>query len=179
MKKTLMIVATVVGVLVLGNVLIASAQVPAPGANADWMTEMHQAVWTAVAKELGMTYDELTAAVQGGKTLWQIADEKGVSIDRLQEVMRGAREAALKDLVAQGAITQEQADWMLSHSNGMMSGGFGNCGGSGMMNGGMMRGGSGMMGNGTMRGRGMMNGGFGSMQPWNSTPAQPDTSPNG
>ena len=168
MKKTLVIVATVIGVIVLGNVLLASAQ--GPGPNADWMTQMHEAVWTAVAKELGLTYDELVAATQSGKTIWQLADEKGVSIERLREVMLEAREAALADLVKQGVITQEQADWMLSHSQGMMGNGFGPCdSGPGMMNGrGMMN------GSGSMHGRGMMNG-FGPMHPWNNQPVQPDS----
>ena len=161
MKKTLIILATAIGIILLGNVLIASAQGRGPGSgpNTDYMTRMHEAVWTALAGELGMTYDELTAAVQNGKTIWQIAEEKGVSIERLREVMLEARAAALADLAAEGAITQAQADWMLSHSQTMMGSGLGNCGGPGMM------GGGGMMG-----GRGMMNG-FGPMRPWAQPPA--------
>lgn len=166
MKRTLVIMATMVGVILLGNVLVAAAQGAGPGSgpSSDWMTRMHEAVWTAVAKELGMTYDELVAETQGGKTLWQIAEEKGVSFERLRQVMLEAREAVLADLVQQGAITQEQADWMLNHSRGMLNGGFGHCGG----NPGFMRG-SGMMG-----GRGMMGGpgSFGPTRPW-SNPAAP------
>jgi hypothetical protein len=172
MKKTLVIVATVVGVILLGNVLVAAAQGagPGPGPSSDWMTQVHQAVWTAVASELGMTYDELVAEVQGGKTLWQIAEEKGVSIERLRRVMLEARQAALADLVKQGVITQEQADWMLSHSRGMLGGGFGPCGG----NPGFMRGPGMMGGQGAPGGRGMMGGrGFsGPMRPW-ANPATP------
>ena len=173
MKKTLVILATVVSVVLLGNVLIASAQGGGPGAprNAD-MADMHEAVWTAVAKELGMTYEQLVAATQSGKTIWQLAAEKGVSIERLRQVMLDARKAALADLVKQGVITQEQADWMLNHSQGMMGGGFGSCGG----NPGSMMGGRGMMsGQGMSGGRGMR-GGFGQMHPWGKPPAVPNTS---
>ncbi|HLF29252.1 MAG TPA: LysM domain-containing protein [Anaerolineae bacterium] len=156
MKKTLIILATIVGVVLLGNVLIVSAQGAGPGPNGDWMTQMHEAVWTAVAEELGLTYDELVAAVQDGQTIWQIAEEQGVSVERLREVMLDARAAALADLVEQGVITQEQADWMLSHSQGMLGNGFGHCGGNaGFMGRGGMMGGRGMMGNG----------GFGPMHP--------------
>ena len=172
MKRTLVIVATVVGVILLGNVLVAAAQGAGPGNGpaADWMTQMHEAVWTAVAKELGMSYDALVAETQAGKTLWQIAEEKGVSIERLREVMLEAREAALADLVEQGVITQVQADWMLSHSGGMMGGGFGHCNG----NPGTMRGPGMMGGQGMMRGSGMMGGSgrFGPARPW-ANPAAP------
>lgn len=168
MKKTLVIVATVVGVVLLGNVVAASAQGIGPGAGSgpasEYMTEMHEAVWTAVAQELGLTYDELVAATQEGQTLWQIAADKGVSIERLREVMLEARETALADLVAQGVITQEQADWMLSRTNRMggPGAGFGTCHDTpGAFAGGMMGG----------HGRQGGHGHSGSMHPQFNTPA--------
>jgi len=153
MKKTLVVVATAIGVILLGNVVLASAQGNGPDGRPaiGQATDMHEAVLTAVAQELGMTYDELVAALQSGQTLSQIAADKGVSIERLREVMLEAREAALADLVEQGVITQDQADWMLSHANGMygFGGGFGDCDGMAGFGGhgpGMM-GGRGMHGN--------------------------------
>jgi uncharacterized protein YidB (DUF937 family) len=62
------------------------------------------------ATTLGMTNDELLAEMQAGKTLGQLADEKGVSRDALVKAMKDAMKAAVDQAVAEGRITQEQAD---------------------------------------------------------------------
>src|SRR3974377_2308356 len=127
MKKTLIIALTIVSVIVLGNVLLVSAQVGtqpnranaacplssytcpfsgtmpygAPngmmggrgmmGGNHAQMhgammgaNGMHEQVWTAVAKKLGLTYAELSAALQNGQTVAQLAQAKGISLDALK-----------------------------------------------------------------------------------------------
>ena len=162
MKKGLVIILTIAAVVVLGNVLIASAKgdgttnwpsmgymmgqpftgtmpfrgggpmhggMMAPGG-------VHESAWAAIADKLGMTYDELAAAVQGGKTMAQLADEKGVSLDALKQVAIEAKKAALADLVEQGVLTQEQADWMLDRMDDMPMSGFGNGVGPGGCHGG-------------------------------------------
>lgn len=45
----------------------------------------------AAAKALGMTTDELTTALQSGKTLEQLATEKGVDFQTVQDAIRAAR----------------------------------------------------------------------------------------
>jgi hypothetical protein len=45
----------------------------------------------AAAQVLGMTTDELTSALKGGKTLEQIAQEKGVDFAKVQSAMQAAR----------------------------------------------------------------------------------------
>ena len=118
-----------------------------------WMTAsggMHTFVWNALAEAIGMTSDELTAEVNNGKTIAQIAEEKGVSSTDLAAALETAHQESLAQAVTDGTLTQEQADimlaqmsgryeWMLEYmgSGGMMSGQYG---AGGMMNG---RGGAG------------------------------------
>jgi len=114
----------------------------------DWMTAsggMHTFIWNALAEKLGMTSDELYAAVNGGKTITQIAETKGVSRADLVAALETAHKNSLAQAVTNGALTQAQADsilaqmsgryeWMLDNmgSAGMMGGQFG---AGGMMNG--------------------------------------------
>ena len=113
-----------------------------------WMTTsdgMHTFVWNALAEKLGLTSDELYGEVNSGKTIAQIAEEKGVSRADLIAALETAHQTSLAQAVTDGALTQEQADnilaqmagryeWMLDNmgSGGMMSGQYG---AGGMMNG--------------------------------------------
>jgi hypothetical protein len=71
----------------------------------------------AAAQALGMTTDELTAALQGGKTLEQVAQEKSVDFAKVQAAMQTARDTGMRQRIQQalddGTITQEHADWLL------------------------------------------------------------------
>lgn len=216
MKKGLILVATIVAVILIGNVVVAYAQNGNPpaqpgagvcpagvtcpysgtmpyggqgmmngrgmmgdrsqmmGGNMGAMRGammadggMHEAVMTAIAAELDMTYDALTTALQT-QTLAQIAEAQGVSLETLQQVATTARNAELDKLVAAGTLTQAQADWMKSRMQSMPNFGSGDCpmhnGQAGAQPGvpnGMM--GRGMMGGG--RGMGGMMGGRGYTQP--------------
>ena len=73
---------------------------------------VHEQVWTAVAKELGLTYDRLQEEL-ATKTLTQLAQEKNVAIERLQNIYKAAHKTALDQLVAEGKLTREQADAMI------------------------------------------------------------------
>ncbi len=89
---------------------------------------VHEQVWTAVAQRLGLTYGQLQNELRT-KTLAQLAQEKGVSLETLQSVAQDAWEAAINTLVEQGKLTREQADWMIQHMDQagfpMMGLGFG------------------------------------------------------
>jgi hypothetical protein len=74
------------------------------------MTQTHD----AAAKALGMTSDELYAAVQGGKSLADVAKDQKVSVDSLVKAMVAAAESELATDVKEGTITQAQADTMKS-----------------------------------------------------------------
>ncbi len=89
---------------------------------------MHDAMFDALADDLGITREELDKRVSAGETPAQIAASLGFSQSDFAKIMTDARSAALDDAVAKGALTQEQANWMRSHMGGR--GGFGGYGGN-------------------------------------------------
>ena len=66
------------------------------------------------ANLLGASVDEVKNAWAQGKTMQQLATEKGISAEQLQQKMQDAAKAKMKEhlqtLVSQGVITQAQAD---------------------------------------------------------------------
>ncbi len=76
-----------------------------------------QAELEAAAKALGMTADELSAQLWGGKTLADIAAAKGVDIATVKAAVEAAQIAetktAINQAVTDGTITQAKADWLL------------------------------------------------------------------
>jgi hypothetical protein len=81
----------------------------------------------AIAEALGMTTDELSTELWGGKTLADLAEEKGVELQDLRDAVTAAQEAATRDAIEQavedGTITREHADWLLEGlDNGYWSG---------------------------------------------------------
>ena len=79
--------------------------------------------WQSLAEQLGMTTDELAAELEAGKTIAELAEEKGVDLQAAQlEAMKEQIQQAVED----GKLTQEQADWMLQGlEQGFMPGGRG------------------------------------------------------
>lgn len=128
-----------------------------------------QAGLEAAAGLLGMTADELSTQLWGGRTLADLADEAGVDLQTLRDAVEAANqaamEAAVRDSIEQaledGYITQEQADWLLQ---GLEQGFFPMGRGFGFGHG--MRGGF---------GRGMM-GGFGGFAPQRTPSVAPSSS---
>ncbi len=108
---------------------------------------LHDLMVAAMAEAFGVTPEEIQAAHDGGNTMWDLAQEKGLTQEQFVEKMLQARTQALEQAVAAELITQEQADWMLTRMSRMGSNGAGGCMG------------------GAQGGRG---GGR-----WNNTPAQP------
>ena len=74
------------------------------------MTQSHD----AAAKALGMTSDELYAAVQSGKSLADVAKDQKVSVDSLIKAMVADAQGDLAAAVKAGTMTQAQADTMKS-----------------------------------------------------------------
>ena len=92
----------------------------------------------AIAEALGMTADELSTQLWGGKTIADLAEEARVELEDLQETVSAAQEQARRDAIEQavedGDLTREHADWLLEGiDKGFMSGhsmgGFGGRGG--------------------------------------------------
>jgi hypothetical protein len=158
-KRVWMGVAVMVVLLALGAAGFANAQEPQPtepvpfgegygrgGMMGRWNQgaggqhgPMHEYMIAAMAEALGMSAEELIAELAAGKTMWQVGEAKGLGLEEFQKLMIDARTAALEKLVADGVITQAQADWMLSRMQGM-------AGRGGMQGGCPMRGGGGRWG---------------------------------
>jgi uncharacterized Zn-binding protein involved in type VI secretion len=64
----------------------------------------------AAADYLGVTVDSLRADLRSGKTLAQVAQAQGKSVDGLVQALVAKAKAALADAVAAGRLTQAQAD---------------------------------------------------------------------
>jgi len=111
---------------------------------------MHPYMVKFAAEALDLTEEALNAELNAGKTLWQVAEAKGLSVEDTQALMQDVHAKALAAMVADGVITQEQADWMQTRMGGMMGGARGM--GAGCPMGGTGRGGR-----------------------WNTQPAQPST----
>jgi hypothetical protein len=83
----------------------------------------------AAADALGMTVDELTTQMWGGKSLADLAEEKGVDLTTVQEAVQAARESEMRQSIEQavedGTLTQEHADWLLEGLDKGFLGGFG------------------------------------------------------
>ena len=63
-----------------------------------------------MADALGISVEELQAAREEGKSMRELLDELGIEPQALRERMEAAMDAAVEKAVADGVITQEQAD---------------------------------------------------------------------
>lgn len=68
-----------------------------------------------IAKALGMSVDEFQAARQDGKTVADLAEEKGMNTADLAAQIIESRKTVLDQLVKDGKLTQEQVDAMLEN----------------------------------------------------------------
>jgi len=69
---------------------------------------------TAAAATLGLTEEELREQLKGGKSLGDLAEEKGVDVQKLIDAQKAAIEAGINERLAEGKLTQEQADERLA-----------------------------------------------------------------
>jgi hypothetical protein len=76
--------------------------------------------WTmfdTVAEALGLTPEKLFSELHGGKSLEEIAEDRGVEMEAIQEALSAARDEAMRNAIAQavedGKMSQGQADWLL------------------------------------------------------------------
>lgn len=76
-----------------------------------------QAMFEANAKLLGVSVDDVKNAWASGKTLRELAEEKGITEEQLKQKVKDARllelKSQLQTLVEKGVITQAQADQRL------------------------------------------------------------------
>lgn len=155
MKKGILVsVIVAIAVFTLGSVGFASAQSETPSvpvtANAFGFGHpggmgggmglgipgtqdgiLHDVMIQVFADELGLTVEGLETRLTNGETMFDIASAQGMTVEEFQTLMTTAREQAIDQAVADGTLTQEQADWMKSRSNRMGSGTTGTPGGRG------------------------------------------------
>jgi hypothetical protein len=111
--------------LVGGTLVFADENDPTigePGAHGHWggfgFGGRSWAVFDTAAEILGLTPDGLFAELHdAGKALTEIAEEQGVDTEALREAMNASRAETMRqrteEAVANGDLSQEQADWML------------------------------------------------------------------
>ena len=66
------------------------------------------------AQVLGMAQPDLVATLNTGKTIADVAKDKGVALDKIVEAFIAARKTALDQAVTSGRMTQAQEDAMLA-----------------------------------------------------------------
>jgi hypothetical protein len=124
----LAVVATIAGSVLLGNRV--AAQTPAPTAPAQAATPgrgygmsggmgmmmqgrmggQSNSLIAVAAQTLGMTQTDLVAALDGGKTIAAVAEEKDVALDKIVAAFIAPRAQMLQAAVTAGRLTQGQAD---------------------------------------------------------------------
>lgn len=156
MKKIILISALVLAalaVLVVGAGVVFAQDVTPPftgqGPMRNGEGPLHTFMVIEWSKKLDLNVNDINTRLAAGETMYDIALSAGVTADEFPTVMAEVRSEALDAAVEANVITQEQADWMQSHGQGMH--GNGTCDGTGQQGGGMhgqRGGGQGMMGGG-------------------------------
>lgn len=94
------------------------------GARAGWMnggprlgvlSDYEDILDNALAKVLNLSVSEIQAARDSGTTWVELANQQGVSLDDLQSAIAESHQAMIDQALADGAITQAQADAMSAH----------------------------------------------------------------
>ena len=71
-------------------------------------------IFASVAETLDMTPREILQEIRKGQSLTEIGQAKGVSPEELKSVILSAADSKLDQIVADGKITQEQADKIMT-----------------------------------------------------------------
>jgi len=156
MKKTLsiaLVLAAFAGLAVAGVAYAQGPQPTTPGAGYGAMMSqgqvgpLHEYMVAAYAEQLSLSVDEINSRLAAGERMYDIALSTGVTAEEFPALMQTVRSAAIEAALADGVITQEQAEWMQAHAFGRggygqgMGAGQGACGGTGIPFGtGMQRG---------------------------------------
>ncbi|HHW57045.1 MAG TPA: DUF2680 domain-containing protein [Clostridia bacterium] len=80
-----------------------------------------------LAKLTGKTADEILSELQSGKTMVQIAEENGITLDNLKKALIEQKEALIDQLVKEGKITQDRANTMKKNIEERMNSWDGTC----------------------------------------------------
>ena len=134
MKNHKIVISTAITAVMLLTVSGAAfAQTNANGAQ-DWGTgvpinaDLDEYMLAALADELGVSVESLTAQYEAGSTLSAIALANGVAAGEVNDLLASVRAKAIDLAVADGALTADQAAWLKSVQYG--ANGRGNMAGS-------------------------------------------------
>jgi len=140
MKKILIIGTLVIAaVLAFGAVGVAYAQNATPnqtgtgmmaGGRSGMMGQsgsglLHDYMIAGFADAFGISVEDLQARIDAGETMHDVALSLGYTQESFTELMVTVRTDAINQALADGVITQEQADWMLSRLAQRAEAGFG------------------------------------------------------
>lgn len=133
MKKTLLIVTLAVLAVAALGVGIAFAQGGQPpvngfGGGMMWgggYGPMHTYVVEAFAAEFDLSVEEVNTRLLNGETMYEIALAEGTAEADIAAVLTKVHTTAFDKAVAAGALTQDQADWMLERMQYMGQNGYG------------------------------------------------------
>lgn len=158
MKKILLgVLIAAIGVVALGTAGVVNAQSDTPQAtsselgygagmmygrgNRSGMSEnparsglqdgfLHNELIEFFADKLGISTDTLDSRLSDGETLSQVVLAEGFTLEDFRSWMTEARAQALAQAVADGTLTQDQADWMSQRGSTRGAGIRGNGAGS-------------------------------------------------
>lgn len=82
---------------------------------------LHDYMVAAYAEELNIPVADLEARLDQGETMARIAISTGLTIDQFRTLMVDACTQAIDQAVADGTLTQQQADWMKQNGAGQMA----------------------------------------------------------
>ena len=86
------------------------------------MVLLHDGMIAAFSVSVGVPVDEIETRLAAGETLSDMALSKGFTVTEFQTMLKDARDKAIAAAVANGELTQEQADWMVNRGNQMNGG---------------------------------------------------------
>jgi len=116
-------VAVVVG-MALGTGSVAYAQEETPvsvcqagvrrgsGAGQAGMGPLHEYMVEAFAERLGLALATVEDRLAAGETLCDIALDQGLSLEDFRSLWLDIRQEAIAEAVADGVLTEEQAEWL-------------------------------------------------------------------
>lgn len=87
---------------------------------------MHESMIETLAEELSLSPREIESRHDDGESMWEIAQNEGLSDEEINQLMFSAHDAALENSLNEGWLTRDQAEWMDEHMNMMMNWDFGN-----------------------------------------------------
>ena len=127
MKKKRFITSLVVALTLVGGTTAFAATPVAPSTSnpvgtclyygKSMVTSGYTSVINVLKSKFGVTDDEIKKATDSGKTLYDVAKDKGVTADQFKGAVVDERTKAIDQAVTDGTMTKEQADFMKNRMN--------------------------------------------------------------